>query len=87
MSTYQFTPQSSSPQVYQVMFDGSPYILIVYWLMGAQRYYFVIRDESGSLVLNMPLISSNYTQNLVAGIFTTSTMMYNSVDSVIVILP
>lgn len=87
MSTYNIRQQSPSPQVFNIVLDGGEYSLTIYWLMGAQRYYFMIRDNSGNYILNMPLISSNYTENLIAGYFTSSTMYYNKKDELVEILP
>lgn len=87
MANYYIQEQSTSAQQFQVPLDDVIYLATVYWLAFGQRYYLKISDDVGNIIVNIPLISSNYTQNLVAGYFTSSTITYNQTDGLMVVLP
>ena len=87
MATYPVLPQSQRAQVYQLQLDEQDYNATVYWLAFGQRLYIRIDDAYGNIVLNLPLISSDYTQNMLLGYFTNSTLTYNAADELIVVLP
>ena len=73
-----------APLTFNVMLDNMAYTLIVYYLTFGQRLYFKIIDNSGKLVVNLPLVSN---KNMIAGYFTESTMSYSPIDQVVEILP
>jgi hypothetical protein len=85
MPVYTVQRQSQRPQQFQLQLDGVYYLGVVYWLAFGQRYYIRILDSANNTVLNLPLISSDYTQNLLAGYFTTSTLTYSENDGVMVV--
>lgn len=72
------------PLTFNVMLDSMAYTLVVYYLTFGQRLYFKIIDNSGKLMVNLPLLSN---ENMLAGYFNLSTMQYHSIDQVIEILP
>lgn len=87
MATYPVLSQSQRAQTYQLQLDGQDYNATVYWLAFSQRLYIRIDDAYGNIVLNLPLISSNYTQNLLSGYFVDSTLTYSMADQLMVVLP
>lgn len=87
MATYHIQDQSQSAQQFQVPLDNVIYIATIYWLAFGQRYYLKISDDTGNVIVNIPLISSDYTQNLIAGYFENSTITYNQPDGLMVVLP
>lgn len=87
MANYYIQEQSTSAQQFQVPLDDVIYLATVYWLAFSQRYYLRISDDVGNVIVNIPLTSSNYTQNLVAGYFENSTITYNQMDGLMVVLP
>ena len=87
MATYPVLLQSQSAQTFQLQLDGNDYTADVYWLAFAQRLYIRVNAPDGTVVLNLPLISSDYTQNMLAGYFTVSTLTYNQKDALMMVLP
>jgi len=81
---YRVPNNFASPLTFNVMLDNMAYTLIVYYLTFGQRLYFKIIDNSGKLVVNLPLVSN---KNMIAGYFTDSTMSYLPIDQVVEILP
>lgn len=81
---YRVPNRFPTPLTYNVNLDGMVYILYVYYLTFGQRLYFKISDNSGKLIVNLPLVS---TKNMLGGYFTTSTMHYYPEDQSIEILP
>jgi len=68
-----------------VQLDGSSYSLTIYYQIFGKRLYFKIYSGSNRLILNSPLISGGI--NNLKGYFSTSTMIYSEVDSLVTILP
>lgn len=87
MTTYTVQKQSQRSQQFNVELDGASYLAIIYWLAFGQRYYIRILDNSNQTVLNLPLISSDYDVNIVAGYFSDSSLTYHADDSLMVVLP
>ena len=87
MANYPIQEQSLSAQQFQVPLDDVIYQATVYWLAFGQRYYLRISDDAGNVIVNIPLVSSDYTENLVAGYFENSTITYSQPDGLMVVLP
>jgi len=91
-TTYTFTPNISNLYTFQPTLDGIVYSASVPWNIFGQRFYLLITDGSGNLVLNVPLTSSSENAtyspiNLIAGYFLTSTLYYYQADGIIVVGP
>ena len=83
MTTYiQFNPSDavSPPFTQTFTLDGVNYSGTATWNVAAQRYYFTLTDQSGTVVWNGGLVGSpdNYDIYLALGIFTTSTLLYRA---------
>ena len=87
MAKYPITEQSLTAQQYQVTLDGDLYLATIGWLAFGQRLYIAITDSFGNIILNLPLISSDHSLNLLAGYFTTSKLTYNSDDGIMEVVP
>lgn len=79
-SLYQFTPATNQNYSFQPTFDGQQYTVLVTWSLFGQRWVINVYDLQGNLVVERPLRSSpnNYDINLIAGYFTTSTLVYRA---------
>jgi hypothetical protein len=74
MTTYiQFSPSSNSNFTFEADLDGQTYTLTARWSLYGERYYLMITDLSGNVLLNIPMVASpnNYDISLTAGYFTT----------------
>lgn len=69
-----FQPSPLTPFTFQPVLDGQSYNLTVTWLLGGNRYYVNLYDQSGDWIFTLPLIGSppDYNISLTAGYFTTS---------------
>ncbi len=79
MSTYiDFVQPSGAPFSWQQTLDGNLYTISVPWNLYGQRYYVLVQDQSGNVVVNLPRIGSplTYDINLLAGYFVTSTLVW-----------
>mgnify|MGYP003345400130 CR=1 FL=1 len=85
MDTYIVQKQSPQAQQYNVQLDGNTYTASIYWMAFSQRFYIVIYDSAGDIIVNKALISSDYDVNLLAGYF-ASIMYYNESDSVLQVI-
>lgn len=90
-TNYSFTPTTTVPYSFQPTLDGIVYNASVPWNIFGQRFYLLIKDSNGNLVINIPLISSSEQGwppiNLLAGYFKTSTLYYYAEDKLIVVGP
>ena len=59
------------------------------WNTFGQRFYIQVVDQSGSLVLNTPLIASttDYPINLVGGYFSGSSLVFFDASQTFVVTP
>jgi hypothetical protein len=88
MTTYiDFVPSIAAPFQFQPTLDGQLYSVLVPWNLYSQRYYVEVSDLSGNLICAIPQVGSpvpgqnpfltgNVDLNLVAGYFTTSTLVW-----------
>ena len=58
MTTYTFTPSSTTPFQFQPTLDGSVYTGVVTWNLYGGRYYFNLYTAAGTRVYTCPLIGS-----------------------------
>ena len=75
-----FAPNSQVNPPFQATFtlDGNVYGGTVTWNVYAQRWYFTLADQTGTVVWNGPLVGSSLTDDvpLAPGIFETSTILF-----------
>jgi hypothetical protein len=80
MTTILFTPSNNTTPPFQtpVTLDGVSYSLYTMSNFYANRWYVVLADQSGNIVMNMPLIGSppDFDILLFPGLFQTSTVVY-----------
>ena len=87
MATYPVPPSFDQELIYNVQLDDNPATLVIYYQPFGKRFYFRITDQTGILIVNLPLITVEGVPNLLEGFFTTSTMSYSSMEEKVVILP
>lgn len=83
MTTFtDFSPSVAGPFQFEPELDGQTYSVIVTWNVYSQRWYVNIYDLSGNLIVSIPNIGSplNHDINLVAGYFTTSTLIFRQAN-------
>ena len=75
-----FEPAADFNFQFNPVLDGLTYIAICPYNNYAPRYYINIFDNNGTLIVSRPIIGSpdHYDINLVAGYFTTSTLVYRA---------
>ncbi len=75
-----FSPGANQNFSFQPTLDGQQYSAVITWSLFGQRWILNLRTLQGSLVLQKPLTGSpnGYDINLVAGYFTTSTLVYRA---------
>lgn len=75
-----FTPSTTSTFQFQAMLDGSIYTVLLTWNVFGQRFYVNVYSLAGVLIVAIPLIGSpvGYDINMVAGYFTTSSLVYRA---------
>lgn len=80
--TYTFTGNESVALLRRWM---ERFITAVKWNIAAQRWYLLITDNSGNTMLNTPAVgSTNGTGiNLIAGVFSGTTMIWREQNGVI----
>lgn len=84
MTTYfDFQESQAGPFQFQPTLDGTVYTAIVTWNTFGQRYYLNLYTPDSILVLCIPVIGSplDYDISLIAGYFTTSTLIYRQANS------
>lgn len=87
MATYPVPPSFNQSLVYGVQIDSAPATLTIYYQVFGQRLYFMINDQTGNLLINMPLIPVAAIPNLLKGYATTSTLSYDPDSELVAILP
>lgn len=80
-----FSPSASTSPPFSttVTLDGASYALTVMWNFYRSDWYMQVTDQSGTLIVNRPLVGSPSNNayndiNLAGGYFTTSTLVYRS---------
>jgi len=70
---YPYTQSNSANFQFQPVLDGQVYNVILTWNIFGQRFYINIYDQSGNLIVCLPLIGSPPYQNIsmTAGYFKT----------------
>lgn len=59
MTTFvDFLPTATKPFQFNPTLDGASYSLVVTWGLAGQRWYFNLYDQTGALVVYLPLIGS-----------------------------
>lgn len=80
LTTIPFTPSITDAPPFSVLvtLDGASYTLAAAWNIYGQRWYVTLTDQSGNLIINIPLIGSPPNANiyLTPGMFTVSTLLY-----------
>ena len=75
-----FAPNNQLAPPFSAIFtlDGTAYSGSVTWNVYAQRWYFTLTNQGGTVIWNGPLIGSPLTADiyLAPGIFETSTILY-----------
>ena len=89
MTTYPFVQNAQSPFTFQPTLDGVVYFVVVTWNVFGQRWYFTIYGNDGTRVLTAALVGSppGYDINLVAGYFTTSTLVFRQAANWFEVVP
>lgn len=98
MTITQFTPTANAPFQFQasllgptsnVASTGSTFTVSVPWNTFGQRFYVLVVDQNGNLVLNTPLIAStpDYPINLVGGWFSGSSLVFYDDSQTFVVTP
>ena len=91
MTTIAFVPSNTASPPFQtvVTLDGAQYSLSATWNFAAQRWYATLTDLSGNLIWSGGLVGSSngYNVPLAAGLFTTSTLVYNEDTGNFVVTP
>lgn len=82
MTLIPFTPIRLNLPPFQavVTLDGTAYNLTCIWNLFRAGWYFVITDQSGTVIYTGPLVGSPTTSDifLAPGIFSVSTILYRS---------
>jgi hypothetical protein len=84
MTTYiDFSQPVTAPFQFQATLDGNNYNVTVPWSLQGARYYIQVATLNGDVVVYIPRIESplGYDINLVAGYFTTSTLVWRGVNN------
>ncbi|WES88773.1 phage baseplate plug family protein [Dickeya fangzhongdai] len=80
MSTdyYPFTGLEQSSVTFSPVLDGIVYTCQIMWNIAAQRWYLLITNSAGNPVLNTAMVGSTSTGgiNLIAGVFTATTLIW-----------
>lgn len=68
-----FVTPTTTPFSFQATLDSAVYTTTLVWNIFGQRYYVLLKDSSGTVIFNLPLIGSptGYDISLTAGYFTT----------------
>jgi hypothetical protein len=78
MTTIPFQPTDTQVFTFIPTFDGNQYNLAVRWNLGGRRWYILLYDLNGNLILCRSMVASpdNDDINLVEFYFNTSTLIY-----------
>lgn len=78
-----FTPNDNAPFQFQATLDGAAYTVVITWNLWGQRYYVNVYDISQNLIVSIGMAGSptGADINLVAGYFTTSTLVFRAPSS------
>lgn len=89
MTTFPFVPSSTTPFQFQPTLDGQVYTCTVKASLWEQRYYLEVMTLGGVLIVFIPMVGSppGYDINLVAGYFTTSSIVWRPVDNQFIVTP
>lgn len=89
MTTIAYAPQTNQAFTFTATLDGNQYTVTVPINLYALLPYIVIQQQNGTVVLWRYLTASppNYSFNLVAGYFFTSTMIFQAETQNFVITP
>lgn len=91
MTAIPFLPNNAAtpPFQTQVTLDGNPYNLETRWNLYRGDWYCSLVDQSGTVVMNQPLVGSppNASIYLFPGLFKTSTIIYQPSSGNFVIGP
>jgi hypothetical protein len=83
-----FTPSpiTTPPFQFAAILDGNSYDVAVTWNVYGQRWYATITDQSGDLVLSLPVVGSppDYPISLTAGYFNSTLVFYQQAQQFIV---
>lgn len=85
-TTFAFTAPTSSPFQFSPTLDGNTYACQVYWNVFGRRLYLACFDSFGTLVFNIPFVSSDpsYPISLAAGYFTSTLVFYGATQTIVV---
>jgi hypothetical protein len=82
MTKILFTPSPTAAPPFSrvITLDGLSYTLRTMWNIYRGDWYFSLTNQSGTLIINQPLIGSPLGSNiyLAPGIFSTSTLLYRA---------
>ena len=83
--TYSFTGNERESMAFTPALDGTVYNCQIRWNISAQRWYILITDNSGNTVLNTPAVGSTNESgiNLIAGVFSRTTMIWREPNGLI----
>lgn len=83
--TYSFTGNERESMAFTPVLDGTVYNCQIRWNISAQRWYILITDNSGNTVLNTPAVGSTNESgiNLIAGVFSRTTMIWREQNGLI----
>ncbi|HHT2623377.1 TPA: hypothetical protein ACTYSD_002608 [Klebsiella michiganensis] len=83
--TYSFTGNERESMAFTPALDGTVYNCQIRWNISAQRWYILITDNSGNTVLNTPAVGSTNESgiNLIAGVFSRTTMIWREQNGLI----
>lgn len=80
MSTvnYPFTGLERKSMTFSPVLDGAVYTCQIKWNIAAQRWYLLVTNSAGNSVLNTSLVGSASAGgiNLIAGVFSATTMIW-----------
>ncbi|MBK2607416.1 hypothetical protein [Raoultella ornithinolytica] len=83
--TYSFTGNERESMAFTPALDGTVYNCQIRWNISAQRWYILITNNSGNTVLNTPAVGSTNESgiNLIAGVFSRTTMIWREQNGLI----
>jgi len=67
------------PTQFSLTLDGARYYAYIRWNFAGERWYIVLTDETGDLIMNAPVIESTRDEpiDLLAGYGFTNTLIFN----------
>jgi len=79
-TVYQFSPTANANFTFLPTLDGAQYNVVVTWSLFGRRWMVNIYSTSGVLIAAIPLRGSpmDYGINLIAGYFSSTTMVYRT---------